>query len=125
MSHVGKTAGYRTFLARYPEQQVSIAILCNVSNVKQSQGRASGSGGLFLAGHLKEEKSPGVNISVQELQSKTGLYRNLDTDEVQHFFVKDRKLMVGFEEGKELMPTALNKFQTVDFPRRGYLRGRP
>ena len=113
VSHGGATAGYRTFLARYPEQQVSVAMLCNVSNVKEATlGRQVAE--VFLAGHLKEEKLPGVNISAQELESKIGLYRNLDTDEVQHFFVKDGKLMVGFEEGEELTPAALNKFQTAD-----------
>jgi hypothetical protein len=29
VSHSGSTAGYRTFLARYPEQKVSIAVWCN------------------------------------------------------------------------------------------------
>ena len=74
VSHAGVTAGYRTFLARYPEQHVSMAILCNVSNVNAAKvGRQAAE--VFLAGHLKEEKPPGVNVSVQELQSKAGLYR--------------------------------------------------
>ena len=29
VSHSGSTAGYRTFLARYPEQKVSLAVWCN------------------------------------------------------------------------------------------------
>ena len=32
VSHGGSTAGYRTFLARYPEQHVSVAVLCNVAS---------------------------------------------------------------------------------------------
>ena len=31
ISHGGSTAGYRTFLARYPEAKMSIAILCNAA----------------------------------------------------------------------------------------------
>lgn len=32
VSHSGATAGYRTFLARYPEAKVSISVFCNVGN---------------------------------------------------------------------------------------------
>jgi CubicO group peptidase (beta-lactamase class C family) len=32
VSHTGSTAGYRAFLARYPEHDLSIALLCNVGN---------------------------------------------------------------------------------------------
>jgi len=32
VSHSGSTAGYRTFLARYPEQHVSLAVLCNLGS---------------------------------------------------------------------------------------------
>jgi len=31
ISHQGETAGYRTFLARYPEKKLSVALLCNGS----------------------------------------------------------------------------------------------
>jgi CubicO group peptidase (beta-lactamase class C family) len=30
VSHTGSTAGYRAFLARYPEQRVGVAVLCNI-----------------------------------------------------------------------------------------------
>jgi CubicO group peptidase (beta-lactamase class C family) len=33
VSHTGSTAGYRAFLARYPEQDLAVALLCNVGNV--------------------------------------------------------------------------------------------
>jgi CubicO group peptidase (beta-lactamase class C family) len=32
VSHTGATAGYRAFLARYPEQKLSIAVLCNIGS---------------------------------------------------------------------------------------------
>lgn len=32
VSHSGATAGYRAFLARYPEQRVAVAVLCNAAN---------------------------------------------------------------------------------------------
>ena len=33
VSHTGSTAGYRAFLARYPEQKVAVAVLCNIGSV--------------------------------------------------------------------------------------------
>ena len=33
VSHTGATSGFRAFLARYPEQQLSVAVLCNVGAV--------------------------------------------------------------------------------------------
>jgi CubicO group peptidase (beta-lactamase class C family) len=33
VSHTGSTSGYRAFLARYPDQQLDVALLCNASNV--------------------------------------------------------------------------------------------
>jgi hypothetical protein len=33
VSHTGSTSGYRAFLARYPEQRVGVALLCNVGVV--------------------------------------------------------------------------------------------
>ena len=41
ISHTGSTAGYRAFLARYPDQGVGVAVLCNAGNVNPGQvGRA-------------------------------------------------------------------------------------
>lgn len=41
ISHTGSTAGYRAFLARYPDQRVAVAVLCNAGNVNPGQvGRA-------------------------------------------------------------------------------------
>jgi CubicO group peptidase (beta-lactamase class C family) len=33
VSHTGSTSGFRAFLARYPDQQLSVALLCNVGAV--------------------------------------------------------------------------------------------
>lgn len=33
VSHTGATSGYRAFLARYPDQHIDVAVLCNASNV--------------------------------------------------------------------------------------------
>ena len=35
--HSGSTAGYRAYLARYPERHVSVAVLCNAGNANATQ----------------------------------------------------------------------------------------
>jgi len=37
VSHSGSTAGYRAFLVRYPDQHVSVAVLCNASDANPTQ----------------------------------------------------------------------------------------
>jgi CubicO group peptidase (beta-lactamase class C family) len=37
ISHSGSTAGYRAFLTRYPDQRVSVAVLCNAGNANPTQ----------------------------------------------------------------------------------------
>ena len=37
VSHSGSTAGYRAFLVRYPDQRVSVAVLCNAANANPTQ----------------------------------------------------------------------------------------
>ena len=37
VSHSGSTAGYRAFLTRYPDQHVSVAVLCNAGNANPTQ----------------------------------------------------------------------------------------
>jgi CubicO group peptidase (beta-lactamase class C family) len=37
VSHSGSTAGYRAFLTRFPDQHVSVAVLCNAANANPTQ----------------------------------------------------------------------------------------
>ena len=37
VSHSGSTAGYHAFLTRYPDQHVSVAVLCNAGNANPTQ----------------------------------------------------------------------------------------
>ena len=37
ISHSGATAGYRAFLVRYPDQRVSVAVLCNAASATPTQ----------------------------------------------------------------------------------------
>jgi CubicO group peptidase (beta-lactamase class C family) len=54
ISHSGSTAGYRAQLSRYPNQHVSVAVLCNVSSGNATQA-AESVASLYLAGAIAEQ----------------------------------------------------------------------
>src|SRR5688572_21897317 len=83
VSHGGATAGYQTFLVRYPDNKVSIGVLCN--------GTSPGAGGI-AAGITDEIFGPfpepprteTAKVSEDELKKFVGIWRNERT----HFPVR-------------------------------------
>ena len=78
VSHGGSTAGYQTFLARYPDNKVSIGVMCNGT---------SPSAGLIAANITDEIFGPypdpprteATTISEAELKRFVGIWRNEKT----------------------------------------------
>jgi hypothetical protein len=93
VSHGGATGGYRAFLARYPKQRLSVAVLCNVGDV-DAGALAHSTADLFLAGQTRVAAplTP-VRLSPEELSSKAGLYRTLRAGEPMKLEVKDGRLV--------------------------------
>ncbi len=76
VSHGGSTAGYQTFLARYPDQKVSVAVLCNGTSPSAAVLAASVTDEIL--GPFAEGPKPPAGISVPEDQLKkfVGIWRN-------------------------------------------------
>lgn len=112
VSHGGATGGYRTFLARYPQQGLSVALLCNLASITTSS-LAHQVADVFLDGEVKAPPSVrAVTLSPEQLASRVGLYRDPRTDAVLRVFHRDGKLMLGFgDTGTELVPLAPNRFR--------------
>ena len=76
VSHSGATAGYRAWLGRYPEQGLSVAVLCNVSTANATElGHQVAE--VYLNGvipHHAQEKP--AMIAASALNAKAGLYRS-------------------------------------------------
>jgi CubicO group peptidase (beta-lactamase class C family) len=78
VSHGGATAGYQTFLARYPDNKVSIAVMCNGT---------SPSAGVIAAGITDEIFGPypdpprtePAKVSEDDLKKLAGIWRNEKT----------------------------------------------
>ena len=88
VSHGGATAGYQTFLARYPDNKVSVGVMCN--------GTSPGAGGI-AAGMTDEifglspetPKTEAAKVSEDELKKFVGVWRNEKTHAPARFVVEN------------------------------------
>jgi CubicO group peptidase (beta-lactamase class C family) len=109
ITHTGSTSGYRAFLGRYPEQGLSVAMLCNASNVS-----TSGAGGLiaqvFLGDAAQDPVMPEtVALSVEALSRLAGLYRDTQTGDPMRLALEDGRLQM---DGRvPLLPLSQAEFQ--------------
>ncbi len=105
VSHGGATGGYRTWLARYPDQGVSIAVMCNAANADPARlGRKTAR--LWTGG-----ATPGAApfaVDASKLQEVTGLYREIRNNRAVEVRTRDGKLTL---DGQiELTPTGPGQF---------------
>lgn len=109
ISHSGATAGYRAFLARYPEQGLSVAALCNGGEA-DAEDLAHRTADLFLAGQMKPEPPApkAAALGPEVLAARTGLYRNLRTGEPSRLTVEGDRLRSS--RGAELIPLSESLF---------------
>jgi CubicO group peptidase (beta-lactamase class C family) len=85
VGHSGSTAGYRAHLAYFPDQGVSVGVLCNVSSGNATQ-YAHNVADLYLGPALtsspaQRATSPRYELKTIEADAVVGLYRNTETGE--------------------------------------------
>jgi CubicO group peptidase (beta-lactamase class C family) len=106
VSHGGATAGYQTFLARYPDNKVSVGVMCN--------GTAPGAGG--IAANITDEifgplpgnpKIESASVSEDELKKFIGIWRNEKTHGPARFTIENG---VSRWSGGRLIPMGGGKF---------------
>ena len=104
IAHSGGTAGYRAYLARYPDdERLSVALLCNDGDL--NPGRvAHDVADVFLGDDeaAPQAKDPAPSISAEELTALAGPYLHTRTDTVALVSVKDGGLRVGRLEATAL-----------------------
>ncbi len=105
ISHGGSTAGYQTFLARFPDEKLSVAVLCNTTGGNPG-GYAHQVADIFLRSRLKPaEKPKAIAAPADALERLAGVYRDRATDALLRLvWDKDRKAVrLG---GQVLLPSA-------------------
>ena len=116
VTHTGSTAGYRAYLGRFPEQGISVAMLCNASNVS-----TGGSGGriarAFLGDAVQEESAPDYRTESEgfNLQPFVGLYREPLTGGPLEITLREGVL---YARSTPLLPLSGSEFQVGSGDRR-------
>jgi CubicO group peptidase (beta-lactamase class C family) len=106
VSHGGATAGYQTFLARYPDNKVSVAVMCNGT---------SPSAGVIAAGITDEVFGPfpapprpePARVSEDELKKCVGIWRSERTHAPARFIIENGVARWG---GARLVPMGDGQF---------------
>ncbi len=107
ISHSGGTAGYSTFLARYPAQRLSIAVLGNCLGLDAS-AHVRWMTDVLLAKELAPVvRPPVVKLPAAELAAHVGLYRSVEQDLLVRVTTFDGALLVN---GIQIMPTGPHSF---------------
>jgi len=113
VSHGGSTAGYQTFLARFPEARLSIAVLSNVTASGPAR-LAHEVADIYLAGKLKEPAKPvAAVVPAETLKRYVGVYREPLTDAAMRVELdKDGKTLQ--ISGQAVVPLSGTTFSTAD-----------
>jgi hypothetical protein len=115
VSHGGSTAGYRAYLARYPEQRAAVALLSNFAGVNAAL-LARKTADVVLAGMFRDEPKPvKFPLTGSELAQKAGLFINPKNEAVIRLEHRSGKLVLleGRRE-RELVPVGRRRFLTAD-----------
>ena len=92
VSHSGSTGGYRTWLGRYPDKHVSVAVMCNSAQANPTQlGRDAAR---LWTGAVPSPKPAPFALDPSSLEKLTGMYRKLRDNTVAEVRVRDGKLML-------------------------------
>lgn len=113
VSHGGSTAGYRAFLAYYPDERLSVALTCNHSAASSGE-LARLVAEVFLGSRLSPRQAaappPRARLSARELERFAGLYRNPVTEQVIRLQARDGRL-VSRAPAMELIPVGRDRFR--------------
>ncbi len=114
ISHTGSTAGYRAFLARYPDQGLSVAVLCNVGNAGAPRLGHQVVEAWLGSARIGAPPIGGIALPVEDLRRRVGLYRNPLTDGVMRLVLDKDALKVGGPGGETLRPIAPGVFVATE-----------
>jgi hypothetical protein len=84
VSHSGSTAGYRTFLARYPDQHVSVAVWCNYAGANPTVLSHQVVDLMLVKPHraAAQAGAPAAHLTKDEIARWQGKYRDRFSDVV-------------------------------------------
>ena len=106
ISHGGSTAGYQTFLARYPDNKVSIGVMCNGTS-PSAGGIAAGITDEIFGPYPETPRNEPAKVSEDELKKLVGIWRNEKTHTPARFVLENG---VSRWSGARLVPMGGGQF---------------
>src|ERR1044071_9219446 len=88
VSHGGATAGYQTFLARYPDNKGSVAVMCNGTSPSAGGIAASITDEIF-GPYADPPRTEPAKVSEEELKKFVGVWRNEKTHAPARFVIEN------------------------------------
>jgi CubicO group peptidase (beta-lactamase class C family) len=129
VGHGGGDRGIAAYLVRYPAHDLNVAVLCNLDNLTARVGTlARQVAAVYLPARARPEErevAPATAepaLTVAQLASNAGLYRDLATDTYGRVYLRDGKLWASMDAGEgpadsvELRPIDLNRFSIPGAP---------
>ena len=106
VSHGGSTAGYQTFLARYPDNKVSVGVMCNGTS-PSAGGIAANITDEIFGPYPETAKTEPAKLSDDELKRFAGIWRNEKTHTPARFVTENG---VARWSGARLVPMGGTQF---------------
>ena len=113
IAHTGSTAGYRAFLARYPEAGFAVALLCNAATANPGTlGRRVSTVVLppYKSSVIARD-TVGVSVPVARLSSMVGYYRHAMSDEPLHLEIVGGRIIN--VNGPKLIPVSFDHYTSM------------
>jgi hypothetical protein len=112
VSHSGSTAGYSAWLGRYPEQGLSVAVLCNLAGTNATQlGHQVAD--VYLSSAIPERTAKdAVTVDAAALAAKAGMYRSVRDHVVVNLALQDGQLRL--DRRDVLKPVSGDRFAMGD-----------
>jgi CubicO group peptidase (beta-lactamase class C family) len=116
VEHNGADAGYRSYVGRFPEQGLAIAIACNAA-AANTTALARGVADAYLGKSLAPVPAAAtaalqpVALQPGALERRAGTYLQPTTMQVAQISVRNGQLIGGRTAGPVLVPTAENRFR--------------
>lgn len=93
VTHGGATAGYRTWLARYPDRGMSVAVLCNLASANPTSLGNQAMNVILPRPAAPPVAASGGTMSDSELTPYVGLFRTRGSQNLIRTVVRDGKLV--------------------------------
>lgn len=113
IEHNGADAGYRSYVGRFPDKGLAIAITCN-SSTANTTALARGVADVYLGKELapveQSATQQAVTLTPDRLQRRAGVYIQPTTLQIVRFVVRDGRLAIDAPNAPALVSLAENRF---------------